>query len=402
MRTIIYLLAVLLFGSVQSAFATDPHNEDAHGGADPVKVSIDAMYHHLGDANEFHLFGDVSLPLPCIAYSDAGVMFTLSSVFEHGHKAHNGFVLSHGVLMKIKGDFPEGTIELDAHAAHHAVDEHGVHAEEKTEAAEAHAAVVHYQGKAYELEACKSLQHSGNSWIDLSITKNVFTMILAMLLLLFVFRKVSASYTAREKQAPKGLQSFLEPVLLFMRDEVVRPAIGAKWKKFFPYIMALFFFILFNNLLGLVPFFPGSANVTGNIGTTLVLALITFIVVNVSGTKDYWVHILWMPGVPTAVKPLLAVLEFVGIFIKPMTLLIRLFANITAGHIIILSLVSLVFIFSGLGDSAGGGAAGAAIAVPFAFALNILELLVAFLQAFVFALLSALYIGAAVEEHDHH
>jgi F-type H+-transporting ATPase subunit a len=187
-----------------------------------------------------------------------------------------------------------------------------------------------------------------------------------------------------------------------MRDEVVKPAIGDKdWKRFFPFIMSLFFFILFCNLLGLIPFFPGSANITGNLGVTIVLAVIVFIVVNINGTKDYWMHILWMPGIPTAVKPLLSIIEILSLFIKPATLFIRLFANITAGHVIILSLVSLIFFFN-TAMGTGGAIAGGAIAIPFVFAMNLLELFVAFLQAFVFALLASLYIGSAVETHDDH
>jgi F-type H+-transporting ATPase subunit a len=247
-----------------------------------------------------------------------------------------------------------------------------------------------------------SLQNTSSTWQDLSISKNVFAMLLALVLLLIVFSKIAKAYTTRTKEAPKGLQSFMEPIILFMRDEVVKPAVGeAHWKRFFPFIMCMFFFILFCNLLGLVPFFPGSANVTGNIGVTIVLALFVFILVNINGTKDYWMHILWMPGVPTAVKPLLAIIEIMSLFIKPATLFIRLFANITAGHVIILSLVSLIFFFNNAMGAAGAGA-GMFIAIPFVFAMNLLELFVAFLQAFVFALLTALYLGSAVEVHDDH
>ena len=286
------------------------------------------------------------------------------------------------------------------------MDQHGVRnagepkAEQAAEAKAHKGLYVSYQGKQYELEAASTIQGM-TSWQDFSMTKNVASMILGFLLLSLIFTSVAKGYKTREGQAPKGLQSLLEPIFTFLRDGVMVPTLGDKWEKYFPFLCSLFFFILINNLLGLIPFFPGSANVTGNIGVTLVLAFITFLVVNFSGNKHYWEHILWMPGVPAWVKIILTPLEVLGIFIKPITLLIRLFANITAGHIIILSLVSLIFVFNASGQM-GGGPGGAALAVPFVFALNMLELFVAFLQAYVFTLLATLYIGSAIEEHHHH
>jgi F-type H+-transporting ATPase subunit a len=420
LKTTFSLLVILLLSCNQTVFATDTNEGDAKE-EDP----IEAMMHHLGDANEFHIAGDWSIPLPCIAWSDDGFMMTMSSSFEHGHKAVNGFVLHHGILMRVVGnDFPrDKTVEVsfvndEAHGhnthdhndgGHQTVDESGITpphtgAKASVDSAEkvVHEESIKYGSATYTLEPCMSLQNTGSSWQDFSITKNVFGMLLALLLLLVVFSRISKAYTAREKQAPKGLQSFFEPIFVFMRDEVVKPAIGEKdWKRFFPFIMCLFFFILFCNLLGLVPIFPGSANITGNIGVTMMLALVVFVVVNLNGTKDYWLHILWMPGVPVFVKPLLTIIEVLGLFIKPATLFIRLFANITAGHVIILSLVSLIFFFkTAMGTS--GAVAGIGLAVPFVFALNLLELFVAFLQAFVFSLLTALYIGSAVEDHEDH
>lgn len=415
------LLVIMLLSCNQTVFATDTHEGEAKE-EDP----IEAMMHHLGDANEFHIAGDWSIPLPCIAWSDDGFMMTMSSSFEHGHKAVNGYVLHHGILMRVVGDdfprdktvdvsFGDGHSNDDAHGhnthdhdhgGHQTVDETGITGssnENDHEAEETvHVETVKYGTATYNLEPCMSLQNTASSWQDFSITKNVFGMLLAMVLLLFIFSKISKAYTTREKQAPKGVQSFFEPLILFMRDEVVKPAIGEKdWKRFFPFVMCVFFFILFCNMLGLIPIFPGSANITGNIGVTMMLALVVFVVVNLNGTKDYWMHILWMPGVPTFVKPLLTIIEVLGLFIKPATLFIRLFANITAGHVIILSLVSLIFFFkTAMGTS--GAVAGVGLAVPFVFALNLLELFVAFLQAFVFSLLTALYIGSAVETHDDH
>ncbi len=403
MKTTYLLLVFLLLGYIQPTFATDPHDGEVatEEGQDP----IEAMLHHIGDANEFHIVGDISIPLPCIAWSDDGLMVTMSSSFAHGHKAYKGYTLQHGILMKIKGnDFPKELVDIaagghgDAPATvsdEQTVSEHGITGGKK---AEVH--TITYGGQTYELEPCKALQNFGSTWYDFSITKNVFAMLMGLIALFFLFSKVSKAYTARENQAPKGVQSLMEPLIVFMRDEVVKPAIGKKWQTYFPFIMTLFFFILAVNLLGLIPFFPGSANVSGNIGFTLVLAVIVFFVVNINGNKDYWGHILWMPGVPGWVKPLMTLIEVVGVFMKPVTLLIRLFANITAGHIIILSLVSLIFFFAKAGGVAAG-VAGMGLAVPFVFALNLLELFVAFLQAFVFALLSAIYIGSAIEEHDH-
>jgi len=413
LKTTFSLLIIMLLSCNQTVFATDTDESDTKE-EDP----IEAMMHHLGDANEFHIVGSLSIPLPCIAWSDDGVLMTMSSSFEHGHKAVNGYVLHHGILMRVVGaDFPrDKTVDVsfghghnndDAHGhnththEHQTVDETGIEGHPTDHEEEVHAASIQYGGNTYQLEACMSLQNTSSSWQDFSITKNVFGMLLAFILLLITFSKISKAYSTREKQAPKGVQSFFEPLILFMRDEVVKPAIGEKdWKRFFPFIMCVFFFILFCNLLGLIPIFPGSANITGNIGVTMMLALVVFVVVNLNGTKDYWMHILWMPGVPTFVKPLLTIIEVLGLFIKPATLFIRLFANITAGHVIILSLVSLIFFFkSAMGTS--GAVAGVGLAVPFVFALNLLELFVAFLQAFVFSLLTALYIGGAVETHDH-
>ena len=196
----------------------------------------------------------------------------------------------------------------------------------------------------------------------------------------------------------------MEPFFLFIRDEVTRPMIGEKhYERFQPFIMSLFFFILFCNLLGLVPFFPGSANVTGNLAVTMTLAVLTFIVTNLNGNRHYWEHVFWMPGIPAWVKVVLTPVEILGLFIRPFSLMIRLFANITAGHIIILSLIGLIFLFGNNGESVGGAAVGGVVGVLFTAFMNLIELLVAFLQAFIFAILTASYIGAAVaDDHGHH
>lgn len=362
------------------------------------------VMHHIADAHQFQIWGDLYLPLPCIAYSsEGGFFFSLSSAFENGKKAVDGYVIHHDQLKRVKDpSFPKGVVDIQApgeanvEAPKQIIDTAGV---QTLGAVDMNNAVV-YGGKAYELEAASTVQGI-TSWFDFSITKNVFSMLLGTLLLLYIFGSISKAYKRREGQSPKGMQSLFEPVIVFMRDEVIKSAIGPRWESYFPFLMSLFFFILINNMLGLVPFFPGSANVTGNIGVTLVLAVFAFLVTNLSGNRHYWQHIFWMPGVPTFVKFILTPIEVLGIFIKPFTLLIRLFANITAGHIMILSLTSLIFVFSNLGESIPGAFAGGVIAVPFVFAMNFLELLVAFLQAFIFTLLVSLYIGSAVEEHHH-
>ncbi len=414
------LFAVIFLSYATPSLASDDPKQEKY---DPTP----AVMHHIGDAHQFHIVGDIYLPLPCIAYSaDGGFFFSLSSAFNYSHEKHmssnaiNGYVIYHDELMRLVDTahnqaFPAGNIELGAAAGHgdhgtQTVDKDGVHEDEHAHgddhAKDAHADdhghhdYIEYKGHKYILQPASKLQGM-TSWYDFSITKNVFSMFLAVILLILIFGMVAKAYKKNRGKAPKGLQSLLEPVIVFMRDEVIEPAVGAKWERYFPYLMSLFFFILFANLLGLIPFFPGSANITGNLGVTLVLAAITFLVTNLSGNGHYWRHIFAMPGVPIPVLILLTPIEIAGLFIKPITLFIRLFANITAGHIIILSLVSLIFVFSNAGESVAGAVGGGAVAVPFVFAMNFLELFVAFLQAFIFTLLSAIYIGSAVEEHHH-
>jgi F-type H+-transporting ATPase subunit a len=322
-------------------------HEEHHAENDNDPVA--AIMHHIADAHDFHIVTiggkHVSLPLPVIVYNTTHKKLDvfLSSKFHHGHDAYNGYELDHGHL--------------------------------------------------------KSLD--GSSFIDISITKNVFTLFLAATILIIVFFNVAAAYKKRGIAEPKGLQSFIEPIIQFVIDDIAKPNIGPKYEKFLPYLLCVFFFILIHNFIGLVPFFPGSANVSGNIAFTMTLALITFIITNVSGNKHYWQHIFAMPGVPKPVLFILTPVEILGMLIKPIALMVRLFANITAGHVIILSLVSLIFILGENGESVSGAIAGTSIAVPFVLFMNALELLVAVLQAYIFTLLSAIFIGQAVEEHHH-
>jgi F-type H+-transporting ATPase subunit a len=233
---------------------------------------------------------------------------------------------------------------------------------------------------------------------DFSITKNVASLFISVIILLLVILTAAGAYKKTGvTSAPKGLQSFMEPIVLFVRDEIALPNIGAKrYAKYMPFLLTIFFLILTNNFLGLIPLFPGGANVSGNIAFTMTLAVCVFIVVNLSSNKNYWAHIFWMPGMHWSMKLFLAPIELIGVFNKPISLMIRLFANITAGHILVLSLVCLIFIFKTV--------YAAAIAVPFVIFIFLIELLVAFLQAYIFTMLTAMYIGMASEEahHDHH
>ena len=198
-----------------------------------------------------------------------------------------------------------------------------------------------------------------------------------------MFFSIAKAYRTRDNMAPKGLQSFVEPIFLFIQDEVAKPFLGHKWEKFLPLLLSLFFFILGLNLFGQIPFLGGS-NVTGNLGFTAVLALITFIVVTINGNKHYWSHIVWMPGVPAIIKILiLTPVEILGMFIKPFTLMLRLFANITAGHIVVMAFVGLIFMFGKLGESIAGGVVGAVVSIPLTIFIMAIELLVAFIQAYV-------------------
>ncbi len=323
---------------------------------------------HVKDAHDWHLMdiGDVhvTMPLPVIIYNPTrGLSAFSSSRFEHGHAAYDGyrlltdhFIEEHHLNPK---DYVTGTIV--------AVDASGMPVKEKI--------------------------------YDLSVTKNITSMLLAAVLLIIIMLNVAKSYRIRgHRQAPKGLQSLLEPVIIFIRDEVVRPNILAKKAdNYVPFILTIFFFILINNLLGLL---PGSANVTGNIAVTFALALISFVVMMASTNRHFWGHI-FNPPVPGGVKVILAPVELIGVITKPVSLMVRLFANILAGHIIILSIISLVFIFGSLNPIAGYGFLP--ITIVFNIVMMMLELLVAFIQAFIFANLTAVFIGQAMEhQHDGH
>lgn len=232
---------------------------------------------------------------------------------------------------------------------------------------------------------------NGKSVLDISITKNVAMLFINAVLLLVLLLAAAKGARKNAGKAPKGLQSFFEPIIVFVRDEIVKPNIGHHYEKYLPYLLTLFFFILFGNLLGLL---PGAGNMTGNIAVTMTLAVFTFIITNVSGNKAYWSHIFWTPGVPLPLRIVILPVEIVGIFTKPFSLMIRLFVAITAGHIVLLSLISLAFIF----QSVTVGFVSSLIVLF----INLIELLVAGIQAYVFTLFTSLYIGMATADHEHH
>jgi F-type H+-transporting ATPase subunit a len=403
--TAVYHTIDLYAGNSSGSSDEEEHQEQSeNAGHGDSKFDAGSMIlNHVSDANEFHIGGSFAIPLPIIIYDDNGFHFMLSNKFEHGHKAIDGYVLDHGVLKRINGSFPKGDVEV-----HWTVDEDGNALVKMNSQEEEHISWFNQFKQDLTPEDEKHgeitidgyhFEVSRSGFFDLSITKTVFGIIFSALLMMLIFSTVAMGYKKRKGKAPKGLQSFFEPLIIFVRDEIAIPNIGPRYEKYLPYLLTVFFFIWFNNMLGLVPIFPGSANVTGNIIVTMTLALFTFFITQFSANKSYWQHIFWMPGVPVPVRIMLAPIELIGIFTKPFALMVRLFANITAGHIVILSFVSLIFMFGNAGENIPGGITGSVLAVPFMLFMNVLELLVAFLQAFIFTILSALFIGQAIEEH---
>ena len=336
-------------------------NKNNKPGAEEEFNSVEMIMHHISDAHDFHFLDytdsegvehAVSIPLPIILYTNSGLVCFMSSAFHHNDdgtyvvsKKGTNFVKYHEKIYQLN----DGANSLEFDEQHH------------------------------PLNASKPL--------DVSITKNVFSMLLSVVLLLTLFG--AAGRSARKNPgAPKGILAFLEPIIVFIREDIIIPNVGEKkYKTYIPYLITIFFFIFFNNLLGLI---PGGANVTGNIAVTLVLSVFTLLVTNFSANKAYWKHI-FLPPVPLALYPIMVPIEVIGVLTKPFALMIRLFANITAGHIIILSLISLIFVFKSIFI--------APVSVGFVLFMYTLELLVALLQAYIFTLLSALFIGQAIEEH---
>lgn len=361
--TLLQLFSVT--ASAQEYLDTLPSHISAdtvNNSAKEVKFSPNELImNHIMDAHDWHLWDiideqgqehAVSIPLPVILI-DGGLHIFSSARFHHGHsvaKSNDNYYIIHREVI-YKSD-AQGSVILDGR---------GNVLNEKP--------------------------------IDLSITKNIASMLISAMIMLILF--ISAANSYRRSLLPGGAASFIEPLVVFVRDDIARPNLGEKkYRNYMGYLLTVFFFIWFNNLLGLIPFFPGGANLTGNIAVTMTLAAMTLLITNLSGTKSYWGHILNPPGVPWWLLPIMIVVEFIGVLSKPFALMIRLFANISAGHIIILSLISIIFIFKSV--------AFAPVSVGFVLFMNTLELLVAALQAYIFTLLSALFIGQAIAEPEHH
>lgn len=385
---------------------TDGHHA-CHFHEDVHETEYDATstaFHHISDANVYSI-GSFNFPLPCILYAKGHGWDVFSSSrfdfkrFGHGegHSAYNRYVLDAGAVKRVTDEsFPMGAVALEGFH----------HVDTMIDGKKKYLSYACYNGKHYALES-QSTADGGlfgggiTSFYDFSLTKNVVSMLLISILLGWMFFSIAAAYKKRDGQAPTGIQNFMEPIFLFIQDEVAKPFLGKQWERFLPLLLSFFFFILGLNLFGQVPIFGGS-NVTGNLAVTFVLAIITFVVVTINGNKHYWGHILWMPGVPALIKiVILTPVEILGMFIKPFTLMLRLFANITAGHIVIMSFVGLIFIFGKMGTNTAGLVTGTVVSIPLTMFLMAIELLVAFIQAYVFTLLTASYIGAATEEHHH-
>lgn len=373
-----FLVALFSLFLSNISFASDDAN---HGESEKFNVKA-ATDHHLLDTYEWEFYKKadgtpVKIDLPRILYhGQTGLQFFPSTdaalaagYLDAHHYDHEG--AKHGDLLIPQAKDALGDGHHDAHAtATHADDAHAEHA-----------SVGDFKP------------------IDFSITKNVLFMMIAAVLMFIIFTSVARAYAKRQGMAPKGMQSLFETVVVFVRDEIAKPNINQhKYERFMPLLLTLFFFIWFLNILGLIPF---SSNVTGNISVTLALSLVTLIAVNFSANKAYWKHILW-PPVPHGVKVIMIPLEIISIFTKPFALTIRLFANISGGHIIMISLLSLIFIFGEMGRNAVAGWGVGFAATLFSVAIGLLEIFVAALQAFVFTMLTAVFIGQAVEEEAHH
>lgn len=360
------ILALIMCVSIPTLASSDKAQEE---GPVTGKEEVDAyIKHHIKDSHDFHLFSytndegarkHVGFPLPVIVWGENGLTTFMSSAFHHDddgkvivEKNSSKFVKLHSKIYELEA----GASSVNFDEEHHATNAHKV--------------------------------------LDLSITKSVVGVLLVGLLMFLGFSSLARQY--KNKKVPTGFGRVLEPLVLYVRDEIARPNIGEKhYRRFTGYLLTVFFFIWILNLLGLTPF---GFNVTGQLAVTACLAIFTLIIYTVSGNKDYWMHILWMPGVPYLIRPVLAIIELAGaLVIKPFSLLVRLFANISAGHIVVMSLIAIMFTLK----ETLGVAGATALSFVLSFFITLIEVLVAFLQAYIFTMLSALFIGMAVEEHDH-
>jgi F-type H+-transporting ATPase subunit a len=335
----------------------EAHGDQGHSGK---FVAGEYIFHHIADANEIHFIGNVSIPLPIILYTEGeGFDLFLSNAFQTEAGVYDTHYDMYAKGPRTGVDFVKTT-----------------------------------EGKITATDKSRGV------W-DISITKSVFGMFCMMALVLFLMRKVARSYSKNPGKAPSGLTNFLEPLILFVINDIAVPCLGKqRADKFLPFLLTVFFFIVACNFLGLIPF-VGGFNITGTIGVTIVLAASVFIITTLKGNKHYWGHMFNPPGVPFLVKFIVIPIEVSQIFIKPIVLMIRLTANISAGHIIILSFVSLIYLFSNQGEAVGTGLAVGVLSTLFMIFMYLLEFLFAFLQAYVFTLLAAIYFADATQEATH-
>ena len=355
MKLLRYIYVVLAF--VASSFAASASADVQDEDAAAAEVDVAGMlFGHIGDSYGWHITDwngrHVTIPLPCIVRSSTGWHFFMSSKIEHGHEYEGLFLAEEG----------------------------------------------RYADKIVEYGPDGSLVRP----FDISITKNVASLMITALLLIALVLGTAKWYRkhdAAEEGAPKGFAGLMEMMIMMVNDDLIKPSIGEHcYRKYAPYLLTVFFFIFLSNLLGIVPFFPGGANVTGNIAVTMVLALCTFFAINIFGNRHYWKEILW-PDVPVFLKfpiPIMQTIELFGMISKPFSLMVRLFANIMAGHAMILGLVAVIFVTVKLGPVINGSMT--VIAMLFGVFMDCLELLVAFIQAYVFTMLSAVFIGLSRQE----
>lgn len=352
----LFLLAGFALHAQEAEVAVPEEATESHATEEKGLDLKGMIFGHTGDAYDWHIttIGEtpVSIPLLCIVYGQNGLdVFCSSNLGHEGHyKEYKGYKIAE-----------EGKNE----------------------------------GKIIEVA-------TGERPWDFSITKNVCSLLMSCALLLFIFLSIAKKYKENPRTKPTGMQALFEPLIVSLHDDIIKPSVGKNYKKFSAYLLTAFFFIFFNNILGIIPIFPGGANLTGNIAVTLVLATLTFILTNFCGTKAYWKEILW-PEVPMWLKapiPIMQFIEVMGIFIKPVALCVRLFANMFAGHTMVLILIGLIFIFGQMSVYAGAGIS--VLSVLLIVFMSLLECLVCFIQAYVFTMLSAIFIGMGQEEEHEH
>lgn len=375
-------VVILLISSFFNLSLLQASSEANQGDAKKVDVAA-LMIHHVTDTHDWHFFDipgndghytPVAIHLPWILYnSQTGLEFYGSTA---DLLATHKYVVSHEHAYPVKGEAIPDSLQ-------------------QTFAPES---LVHADGGHGHSEAGVFEKDPAVSVLDFSITKTVLQIMIVGLMLILVFTAVAKSYRSRAGQAPKGLQSLLEPVILFVRDDIAKPNLQGKHEKFLPYLLTLFFFIWFSNILGLTPL---NSNIAGNVSVSVALAILTFLITTLNASKSYWGHIFWFPGVPLPVKFLMLPVEIVGMFTKPFALTVRLFANIAAGHLMVLALIGLIFILGEGGTNIAGGLGIAPLTLAFGLFIFCLEVLVAAVQAYVFTLLTAVFIGQAMEDHSH-